>query len=69
MPEHFDELAGMVKADDLEGSLPVGPDPAEYLQQLEEYANAGLTHVYLHQIGPDQGGFLDFAKRELLPNG
>jgi hypothetical protein len=23
--------------------------------------------VYLHQVGSDQAGFIDFAKRELLP--
>jgi hypothetical protein len=23
--------------------------------------------VYLHQVGPDQRGFIEFAARELLP--
>jgi hypothetical protein len=26
----------------------------------------GLDHVYIHQVGPDQAGFLRFAERELL---
>jgi coenzyme F420-dependent glucose-6-phosphate dehydrogenase len=30
-------------------------------------AQAGLDHVYIHQIGPDQGGFLRFYEREILP--
>jgi hypothetical protein len=45
----------------------MGPDPDEYLQELKEYADAGYTHAYIHQVGPDQEGFLEFAKRELLP--
>ena len=31
------------------------------------FVDAGHDHVYLHQIGPDQDGFLRFAERELLP--
>jgi alkanesulfonate monooxygenase SsuD/methylene tetrahydromethanopterin reductase-like flavin-dependent oxidoreductase (luciferase family) len=27
----------------------------------------GYDHVYFHQVGPDQEGFLQFAERELLP--
>ena len=44
----------------------LGPDPDEYVEQIEKFAEAGFTHVYLHQIGPDQQGFLDFASQELL---
>jgi hypothetical protein len=43
-----------------------GPDPEKYHEKIKEYAAAGFSHVYLHQIGPDQDGFLDFAKKELL---
>ena len=32
-----------------------------------EYVDAGYDHVYIHQVGPDQAGFLRFAERELLP--
>jgi coenzyme F420-dependent glucose-6-phosphate dehydrogenase len=66
LPEHFEQLAEGLSADDLEDALVLGPDPAEYLEQVEKFGDAGFTHVYLHQIGPDQQGFLDFAGRELL---
>ena len=46
--------------------LPLGPDPDGYLDELKEYDDAGYTHVYVHQIGPDQEGCLEFAKNELL---
>jgi coenzyme F420-dependent glucose-6-phosphate dehydrogenase len=67
LPEHFEQLAESVIPDDLAEAIPLGPDPQPYLEQVEEYGNAGFTHVYFHQIGPDQRGFLDFARRELLP--
>jgi coenzyme F420-dependent glucose-6-phosphate dehydrogenase len=53
--------------DELEGTLTLGPDAEEYLQQISNYDEAGYTHIYFHQIGPDQDGFLKFAKSELLP--
>jgi coenzyme F420-dependent glucose-6-phosphate dehydrogenase len=65
-PEHFEQLAQVATADDLAESLPLGPDPKPYLEKVEAFEAAGFTHVYFHQIGPDQQGFLDFAKRELL---
>jgi coenzyme F420-dependent glucose-6-phosphate dehydrogenase len=36
------------------------------LEQIRRFEDAGFDHVYLHQIGPDQDGFLRFARRELL---
>jgi coenzyme F420-dependent glucose-6-phosphate dehydrogenase len=66
-PKDFEQLVEDREPDDLEGTLPLGPDPGEYTEQLQQYAQAGYTHVCVHQIGSDQQGFLDFAKRELVP--
>jgi coenzyme F420-dependent glucose-6-phosphate dehydrogenase len=67
LPKDFEQLVEGRDADELEDSLTLGPDADEYLEQLKEYEAAGYTHVYFHQIGPDQGGFLEFAKSLLLP--
>jgi coenzyme F420-dependent glucose-6-phosphate dehydrogenase len=67
LPSDFEQLTEGREPDDLDGTLTMGPDADEYLQQLKEYADAGYTHAYIHQVGPDQEGFLEFAKRELLP--
>jgi coenzyme F420-dependent glucose-6-phosphate dehydrogenase len=66
LPSDFEELVEGREADDLEGTLTMGPDADEYLKELSDYEEAGYTHTYIHQIGPDQQGFLDFARRELL---
>src|SRR3954468_14431674 len=67
LPKDFEQLVEDRSADELDGKLVLGNDPDEYLEQLQEYDKAGYTHVCVHQIGPDQKGFLEFAKSELLP--
>lgn len=67
LPSDFDQLVGDRDADELEGTLTLGPDPDEYLEQIEEYDKAGYTHAYFHHVGPDQDAFLSFARSELLP--
>jgi coenzyme F420-dependent glucose-6-phosphate dehydrogenase len=39
----------------------------EYVEQVKEYDKAGYTHIYFHQVGPDQDPFFTFARDELLP--
>jgi coenzyme F420-dependent glucose-6-phosphate dehydrogenase len=67
IPAYFEAAAEMVEADDLAEALPLGPDPDRHLQAVKEFEEAGFDHVYVHQIGPDQDGFLEFAARELIP--
>jgi hypothetical protein len=66
-PKHFEQLAQMVTEDQIAESVPCGPDPAPVLEQVRTYLEAGFDNIYFHQVGPDQQGFIDFAKRELLP--
>jgi coenzyme F420-dependent glucose-6-phosphate dehydrogenase len=67
LPSDFEQLVEGREPDDLDGTLTLGPDPEKYLKELKEYEEAGYTHAYLHQIGPEQEEFLEFASRELLP--
>ncbi len=66
LPEHFEQLAEGASADDVAEALVIGPDPEPYLEQIGAFGEAGFTHVYLHQVGPDQRGFLDFARENIL---
>jgi G6PDH family F420-dependent oxidoreductase len=68
LPLYFNQLAEQIAPEAIEKSITCGPDPAPYLDQIATYAKAGFTHVYLHQVGPDQEGFLDFARSEILPH-
>ena len=67
LPRHFEQAAEMLSQEDVGEAMPIGPDPERYLQAVQEYADAGYTHVYFHQVGPDQEGFFRFAEEELLP--
>ena len=68
LPEYFEEAAEGVTEEDVAEQVPHGPDPAPMLEEIRSFAEAGFTHVYAHQVGPAQQGFLKFAKRELLPH-
>jgi G6PDH family F420-dependent oxidoreductase len=67
-PSDFEAAAEMVREEDIAQSTPHGPDPEPYLEQIRKFAQVGFTHVYIHQIGQNQDEFLEFARRELLPN-
>ena len=66
-PAQFEETAAMVDENDLGEKIPCGPDPERHVQSLKRYADAGFDHIFVHQIGPDQDGFFDFYKRDVLP--
>ena len=67
LPRHFEQAAEMLDAGEVDEQLPTGPEVEPYLEAIGRYADAGHTHVYLHQIGPDQEGFFRFWEEELAP--
>jgi coenzyme F420-dependent glucose-6-phosphate dehydrogenase len=66
-PAHFEQAAQLVTEDAIAASIACGPDPEVHLDFIRRYVAAGYDHVFLHQVGPDQEGFLRFCERELLP--
>jgi len=67
LPTHFEETTELVDEEDIAESVVCGPDPQRHIEAIEEYAEAGYDHVYVHQIGPDKDGFFDFYSSEVLP--
>lgn len=66
LPLFFEQASELVTPDQVAEKVVCGPDPAKFLERIQAFAAAGFTHVHLHQVGPDQEGFLAFARRELL---
>jgi coenzyme F420-dependent glucose-6-phosphate dehydrogenase len=66
-PQLIESAAKNVRADDLAQSIVCGPDPARHVEKIEKFLDAGYDHVYIHQIGHDQEGFIRFYEREVLP--
>jgi G6PDH family F420-dependent oxidoreductase len=67
LPSHFEAAAAMVTEEDVAEEVVCGPDPERHVAAIEEYAAAGYTHVYVHQVGPDQDGFLSFYADQVMP--
>ena len=66
-PAHFEQASGVVTEEQIAESVPCGPDPEPVLSSIEEMLDAGIDHVYLHQIGPDQEGFCRFWSERIVP--
>lgn len=66
-PKHFEQLAQMVTEDMLAEQVLCGPDVGAHVAKLQAYVDAGFDHVYAHQVGPDQEGFIAFYRDEVLP--
>ena len=67
LPKHFEQAAEMVSEDEVCEGVACGPDPEVHLAAIRKMADAGFTHVYVHQIGHEQEPFFDFYAREILP--
>jgi coenzyme F420-dependent glucose-6-phosphate dehydrogenase len=65
LPMHFELASSLVTEEQVASSVTCGPDADAYVEAVRSYEEAGFTHVYLHQIGPDQDGFFSFWEREL----
>jgi coenzyme F420-dependent glucose-6-phosphate dehydrogenase len=63
--KHFENAIEMVSKEDIAESVACGPDPEPYIEQIQEFIEAGYDHIYIHQVGPDQAGFFRFFEREL----
>ncbi|MDP9402748.1 MAG: TIGR03557 family F420-dependent LLM class oxidoreductase [Actinomycetota bacterium] len=66
-PKHFEEAAQMVHEEDMAEKVVCGPDVARHVELVRSYVEAGYSHVYIHQVGPDQDGFFRFWEDQLRP--
>jgi coenzyme F420-dependent glucose-6-phosphate dehydrogenase len=64
---HFEQAAELVTEDDATKSVSCGPDVEPIVEAVRTYLDAGYDHLYFHQIGPDQEGFLRFWTEALQP--
>lgn len=62
---HFEHAAEMVTVEDATSSVPCGSDVSAVVDSVRRFLDAGYDHLYLHQIGPDQGALLDAWQGEL----
>ena len=66
-PAHFEQASELLSEDELAEIVACGPDPERHIEMIGRFSEAGFDHVYIHQIGPDQQGFMDFYAGEVFP--
>jgi G6PDH family F420-dependent oxidoreductase len=68
LPSYFEAAAELVTPEVISEQTPCGPEVQPILDSIQEYVDAGFTHIYVHQVGENQQEFIDMARREILPN-
>jgi G6PDH family F420-dependent oxidoreductase len=66
-PSHFEQAASAVTKEMIADAVPCGPDTGTIVKKLKEAIDAGVDHVYVHQIGGDQEGFCKVWSSEIAP--
>ena len=66
LPRHFEQAVETLTPEQVAEVVVCGPDPEKHRAKIREFVDAGFDHVYIHQVGPDQEGFIRFCERELL---
>jgi coenzyme F420-dependent glucose-6-phosphate dehydrogenase len=67
LPAYFVKAIARVSEVDITRAIVCSADAARHIAAIREYAEAGYDHVCVHQVGPDQEGFIRFYQREVLP--
>ncbi len=66
-PAHFEAAFKPITEAQVAAAVVCGPDPDRHLAAIRGATRAGYDHVCVHQVGPDQDGFLRFYEAEILP--
>ncbi|AZM63870.1 MULTISPECIES: LLM class F420-dependent oxidoreductase [unclassified Streptomyces] len=67
-PDSFVQATQFVRREDVASSIPCGGDPADFVEAVRPYVEAGFTEIALVQIGGEsQPGYLDWSEKTLLP--
>jgi len=66
-PKHFEQASSLVTKDMIRESIACGPDVERIVSEIRDAVDAGVDHVYLHQIGDDQEGFCRVWEDEIAP--
>jgi len=66
-PLYIEQASKAVTPEMIKKEIVCGPDARRHLDGIAEFVKAGFDRVYVHQVGPDQEGFMRFYEREVLP--
>jgi coenzyme F420-dependent glucose-6-phosphate dehydrogenase len=67
LPSDFDAATTDVTVDDVADAIVISGDPDDHVAWMTKCAGLGIERVYLHQVGPDQAGFIAHFGQHVLP--
>jgi G6PDH family F420-dependent oxidoreductase len=65
-PEHFEQASELVTEEMLAEAVPCGPDLDRHVAAIQEFADAGVDELYIHQIGGPGDDFFSKYAKEIL---
>jgi G6PDH family F420-dependent oxidoreductase len=66
-PEHFEQATQLVTEEMTRESVVAGNDPAQHLEQVKQYADAGYDELYVANMGPHYKEMIAFYGDKVLP--
>ena len=66
-PALFEAATEPLSVEQVTETVSCGPDPDAHIENAKKFVDAGYTHLWFHQIGPDQEGFFKFYEEQVLP--
>ncbi len=66
-PQLIEQIARLVRPEDLVGRLPISADPQVHAEELRRYLELGYDRVFVHNVGRNQAAFLQAYGERVLP--
>jgi G6PDH family F420-dependent oxidoreductase len=69
-PQHFDQACQLIEPEELAEDQALGPDADQYVETIEAFVDAGVDHVSIHQVNPEDDAFEGFFRlcgEEIIP--
>jgi coenzyme F420-dependent glucose-6-phosphate dehydrogenase len=66
-PQMIEQIARLVRPEDLDGRLVVSADPAVHVAAVQRHLDQGYDRVFVHNVGLNQAAFLATYAAEVLP--
>ena len=66
-PEHFEQATELVTEEMTRDSVVAGNDPADHLEQVQSYADAGYDELYVANMGPHYQEMIAFYGEQVIP--
>jgi coenzyme F420-dependent glucose-6-phosphate dehydrogenase len=66
-PKDIAAIAALVRPEDFEGRMVISSDPDLHRAEIQKFLDAGITQIYLHNVGRNQTEWMEVFGRDVLP--